>query len=228
MAAEIKGQPDSDRVQNALVIVAHPDDETLWAGGLMLSHPHWYFSVASLCRGSDSDRAPKFRRVCAALNATGCRIADTDDGPDQDPLALESIEETILGLYPAEHWDFVLTHSLQGEYTRHRRHEEVAGAVVDLWAHGRLCADELWMFAYEDDGRRKLPEAISGADLILPLTDEIFLKKFEIITQLYGFDTESWEGRATPRVEAFWRFSEPQMIAERFPGGNHNEDSRPV
>ncbi|HUX22568.1 MAG TPA: PIG-L family deacetylase [Spirochaetia bacterium] len=228
MAAAVEGHPDSERVQNALIVVAHPDDETLWAGGLILSHPRWYVSVASLCRGSDADRAPKFRRACSALKATGCRIADTDDGPEQNPLSIESIEETILGLYPAEHWDRVLTHSLHGEYTRHRRHEEVARAVVDLWARGRLCADELWMFAYEDEGRRKLPEAIPGADLVVPLTDQIYRKKLEIITELYGFDTESWEARATPRVEAFWRFSEPQKVAQRFPGGNEDEDSRPL
>jgi LmbE family N-acetylglucosaminyl deacetylase len=42
------------------VIVAHPDDETLWAGGTILSHPSWQWFIVCLCRGSDKDRAPKF------------------------------------------------------------------------------------------------------------------------------------------------------------------------
>jgi hypothetical protein len=38
---------------NAAVIVAHPDDETLWAGGMILTHPGYNWFVASLCRKSD-------------------------------------------------------------------------------------------------------------------------------------------------------------------------------
>ena len=38
------------------VIVAHPDDETLWAGGTILSHPSWQWFIVCLCRGSDKDR----------------------------------------------------------------------------------------------------------------------------------------------------------------------------
>jgi len=30
------------------VIVAHPDDETLWAGGLLIDHPEWDVFVACL------------------------------------------------------------------------------------------------------------------------------------------------------------------------------------
>ncbi len=43
------------------IIVAHPDDETLWAGGTILSHPAWECFIICLCRGSDADRAPRFR-----------------------------------------------------------------------------------------------------------------------------------------------------------------------
>jgi LmbE family N-acetylglucosaminyl deacetylase len=42
------------------VIVAHPDDETLWAGGTILSHPTWNCFIISLCSGSDPDRNPGF------------------------------------------------------------------------------------------------------------------------------------------------------------------------
>ena len=42
------------------VIVAHPDDETLWAGGTILSHPANNWFVVSLCRASDKDRSTRF------------------------------------------------------------------------------------------------------------------------------------------------------------------------
>lgn len=77
-----------------------------------------------------------------------------------------------------------------------------------LWAAGRISADELWRFAYQDAGRTKLPEVIAEADVIFPLSDETFIRKYELITELYGFDSTSWEGMATPsdrRVLAFRR-----------------------
>jgi LmbE family N-acetylglucosaminyl deacetylase len=49
------------------VIVAHPDDETLWAGGTILSHPSWHWFIVCLCRGSDKDRAPRFLRTMQVL-----------------------------------------------------------------------------------------------------------------------------------------------------------------
>jgi LmbE family N-acetylglucosaminyl deacetylase len=30
-----------NRTKNVAIIVAHPDDETLWAGGTILNHPYW-------------------------------------------------------------------------------------------------------------------------------------------------------------------------------------------
>jgi len=44
------------------VIVAHPDDETLWAGGTILGHSSWECFVACLCRASDKERAEKFKK----------------------------------------------------------------------------------------------------------------------------------------------------------------------
>jgi hypothetical protein len=48
---------------NCAMIVAHPDDETLWAGGLMLLHPESRWTVMTICRKSDADRAARFQRV---------------------------------------------------------------------------------------------------------------------------------------------------------------------
>lgn len=198
------------------VVVAHPDDETLWAGGLILSRPRWAFRIASTCRRGDPDRAPKFARVCTALGSRDFLMADLDDSPEQSPISPEIVEETILELLAVDDWDIIITHSPEGEYTSHRRHEEVSIAVARLWAAGKLSAREVWMFAYEDAGRTKLPEAYANADLRLELRDDLYLRKYALITEEYGFDLDSWEARTTPRIEGFWMFGRPSAVFERF------------
>ena len=82
------------------VIVAHPDDETLWAGGTILSHPSWKWFVVCLCRGSDEDRSPRFSNALKILKSEGI-IGDLDDGPEQKPLKEYEVKQAILKLLPA-------------------------------------------------------------------------------------------------------------------------------
>jgi LmbE family N-acetylglucosaminyl deacetylase len=193
----------------AAVVVAHPDDEILWCGGWMLMHPDWRWYIVALCRASDEDRAPRFRRVLARLGATG-GMADLDDGPDQTPIDPEAVRETIRRLLPAGHFDLVLTHGPRGEYTRHRRHEECCRALVGLWQAGDIKTDELRLFAYDDGNRGHLPVVSDKADQRVLLTEEIHREKLRFITEDYGFSPASWEARCTPRVEGFTVFRSPE------------------
>ena len=152
------------------VIVAHPDDETLWAGGLILMHPQVSWTIITICRKSDPDRAPKFFKVVQKLNAEGY-MSDLDDGPEQKPLDNVEIQDTIMQMLPSERYDLVITHGRTGEYTRHLRHEETAAAVLELCNSNRLHAGRLWMFAYEDGDREYLPRAMEKAELKIELND---------------------------------------------------------
>ncbi len=190
------------------VIVAHPDDETLWAGGTILSHPSWNWHIVTLCRASDTDRAPRFFRALHDLGATG-KMGDLDDGPEQKPLDRAEVQRTIMEMLPSHHFDLVLCHSPMGEYTRHLRHEEVSRATIALWNEGRLLTQELRAFAYEDGGRRYLPRPIEDASIYEMLPEPVWQAKYRIITRTYGFPPDGFEARTTPRAEAFWRFSDP-------------------
>lgn len=138
-------------------------------------------------------------------------MADLDDGPEQAPLAPDLVEQEILRLLPARSFELIVTHAPQGEYTRHRRHEEISRAVVSLWERGRIHAQSLLLFAYEDGAGEHLPRAIPTAHRVLALPVENQAEKYRLITQVYGFAPSSWEARVTPSTEAFWCFDSPDQ-----------------
>lgn len=197
----------------AAVIVAHPDDETLWAGGTILYHPQWDWTVISLCRASDPDRAPKFFKALQVFNATGI-IGDMNDGPEQTPLPTATVEQQVLSLLPVKPYDLIITHHPQGEYTRHLRHEEVSRAVIHLWQQGKIITNELWVFAYEDGLKAYYPEAVPEATIYHVLEKELWQQKYEVITHTYGFKEDSWEAATTPLAESFWCFSTPEEAVQ--------------
>jgi LmbE family N-acetylglucosaminyl deacetylase len=191
--------------KNVALIVAHPDDETLWAGGTILSHPRWNWFILCLCRESDKDRAPRFYEALKVLKSEGT-MGDLNDGPEQNPLDETELGRAILDFLPQEHFDLIISHNPKGEYTRHVRHEETGKAVIRLWFAGRIKANELWTFAYEDGDREYSPRPVETADIYRVLTKRIWLKKYRIITEIYGFQKSSFEAETTPKAEAFWQF----------------------
>ncbi len=197
------------------VIVAHPDDETLWAGGTIMMHPESEWTVVSLCRKSDRDRAPRFFQAVERLNGDGA-MGNLDDEPEQLPLSNIMVQNVILTLLPSSKFDLVITHNFRGEYTRHLRHEETGRAVLALWRAGKLSAKQIWMFAYEDGGGKYLPRPIKDADIRVKLQKEIWQKKYDIITKIYGFGPDSFEAKTTPKEEAFWHFRSNEEAQKHF------------
>jgi LmbE family N-acetylglucosaminyl deacetylase len=193
--------------KSVAIIVAHPDDEVLWAGGTILSHPSWRVFIVCLCRGRDMERSDRFFKTLKNLKAEGI-MGDLDDGPDQNPVNEKLIQHTILDLLPPRHFDLVITHNPSGEYTRHLRHEEISKAVIDLWFTIKISTEELWTFAYEDGNREYRPKPVANATISRHLTEKIWQKKYKIITETYGYAADSFEAETTPHTEAFWQFTE--------------------
>ena len=62
-------------------------------------HPDWNWTIISLCRKDDKDRAPKFRKVCKKLGAK-CTMSDLEDEQPEDELRTMGRKSLIpYGLY---------------------------------------------------------------------------------------------------------------------------------
>jgi LmbE family N-acetylglucosaminyl deacetylase len=188
------------------LIVAHPDDETLWAGGTILSHPSWDWFIISLSRGGETGHAQKFLEALKHFGAEGV-IGDLDAGDDQNPLNETEVKQTILDLLPERYFDLIISHHPAGEYTDHIRHNETGKAVILLWHSGKISSAEFWAFAYEDGKKSYLPTPIETAGIYKVLTRRIWKKKQSIITEIYGFDLNSVEAKTAPMAESFWPYS---------------------
>jgi LmbE family N-acetylglucosaminyl deacetylase len=195
-----------EKSKTVAVIVAHPDDEALWTGGTILSHPEWDLYVISLCRANDTNRAPRFFTELKLIGAKG-KMGDLDDSPEQKPLDEKEVEQAILELLPHKHFDLIISHNPSGEYTRHIRHEEIGKAVIKLWHEKKISTTELWSFAYEDGNKEYYPRPIQTANIYRLLTKPVWLRKYSIITETYGFGKNSWEAITTPKAESFWQFT---------------------
>lgn len=206
---------DKKNSKSVAVIIAHPDDETLWAAGTILNHPSWDCFIVCLCRKSDIERAEKFLKALKMLGSEGI-MGDLDDGPDQNPLNENELEQTILKLLPNRHFDLVISHSPNGEYTKHLRHEETGKAVIKLWQEDKILTKELWLFAYEDGNKKYCPKPIKNASALFKLSEAIWLKKYKLITDTYGFEKTSFEAETTPKTEAFWQFTNPNDAQKWF------------
>ena len=189
------------------VIVAHPDDEVIWSGGLILKHPDWDWTILALCRADDADRGPKFRRVCSQLNVLGM-ISDLDDGNPLKPIDPErEIGRRVLERLGRADWHLCITHGSNGEYG-HERHKQVHQAVQALAGKGLLRCRELWAFAYDCEAASGACRPAAWAELSVELSAEELAEKKRIVRKEYGYGEDSFEVRACISPESFSRLKD--------------------
>jgi len=189
--------------KKVLVIVAHPDDEILWMGGTLLRNKkNWDTTIVSLCRASDEDREPKFRKVCEILGVKGI-IFDLDD-ENRIPLKQEDIIKQLVKF--KGNYDYVFTHAKNGEYG-HVRHKDVHRAVIKILNNKTLVAKRIFFFAYKKKTNQHQGYATydSSADILIKLNRDEFSTKRELAIKVYGYDRGGigFEENSAGPIEAF-------------------------
>jgi len=184
------------------VIVAHPDDETIWMGGTLLMHQKdWQTTIISLCRRDDKDRAPRFRKACKIYKAK-CFISDLEDEELKDEK-VEDVAERIKQFTDdkiGKNFDFIFTHGKNGEYG-HKRHIDVHNAVIKMLRERKLKCKKLFFFSYNEKTDACEPD--KNADKFIYLKGLIFKRKKYLIKDIYGFKEESFEHKCSHNVESF-------------------------
>lgn len=186
------------------MIVAHPDDETIWMGGFILKHPELDWTIMALCRASDPDRAPKFKQVCERYGATAI-IEDMDDEGNLDYDQAVAEAGRLAGKYFSRlPIDYLFTHGANGEYG-HEAHVATHAAIKRLASGGQLQARHILHFNYVKQSRKRYSQLIpkTDSDVILNLNKRQFAEKKSIMTEIYGFEPDGIDASYCTNPEAF-------------------------
>jgi len=143
-----------------LMIVAHPDDESIWGGGHLIDDGGYL--VVCVTNGRNDERRDEFiKAVKASGNAPMIlEYPDKINGKRDDWSQVRGhIESDIRLLTGYKKWKQIVTHNPKGEYGH--VHHQMLNQIVTNSCKDNGMEDNLWYFG-EYYTKSKLPEASSG------------------------------------------------------------------
>jgi len=114
-----------------LMIVAHPDDETLWGGAHLLEGN---YLVVCITNGNNKIRRQEFADVMDATNNVGLHLSypDKENGVRSDwNSVIGLLEDDLRLILEYKNWELVVTHNPDGEYG-HIHHQMTSAVVTEI------------------------------------------------------------------------------------------------
>jgi len=192
----------------ALLVVAHPDDETIFAGGLILTSQDTQWTIIC-CKYEEEPRQHEFRRACDFLAK--------NSGNQIEPIVVskelnyrEIVDE--LRRHEVSKYDIVFTHNYMGEYGN-EDHKYVLRSIIETIDHPNT-----WLFispgscnVNQDEFRSKIPNGNKWLDLplkILNLKKRAFQECHITEARKYGYDYTGYlrNGSNQLRPTLLWSF----------------------
>lgn len=195
---------------NALLIVAHPDDETIFCGGTILNFPLWKWEIRVLTFPYDSghpDYIYSQKRHKQLINAIekykqfgvskitqkSLRFLDSDKKVDQyTESELAKIDFEIKNSLGEFSPNIVFTHNSQGEYGKEQHkvlNKIVSNSYKNIWEF--ICPGAININ----------PQPFKSKENKVALSQEILDKKTEIFDQCYISELYNWNGDLKPVMQ---------------------------
>lgn len=160
--------------KNKLMIVAHPDDETLWGGG-HLSQGGWF--VVCLTNGNNSVRSNEYHNVLNYFGANGVILSypDLTNGKKDNWSSVKSdMMKDLQVLLGYKNWSTIVTHNSDGEYG-HIHHKMTHRYIKSITKKFKISSKLRFFGKYYDVG--KVPES-----LVSNLSENAIARKKEALS----------------------------------------------
>jgi|TARA_B100001971_G_C18196218_1_gene541629 LmbE family N-acetylglucosaminyl deacetylase len=168
---------------NKLLIAAHPDDESLFAGSLLMTQNNW--KVICVTCGYDDIRKSEFKTAMKFANINNFEIWEYEDITEWSNKIQEEISNRLKVIIDEEKYDMIITHNKIGEYG-HQQHK-LLHKIVKV-----LTKDNLYVFGKSplrlqfDDLTKKIKlldvyktQSIWNVDDLIPWITNEKLEKFD-------------------------------------------------
>lgn len=167
---------------DSLLIVAHPDDETIWGGNHL---QNGNYLVLCITNGDHEKRAKEFEEVMKLSNTKGIILSypDKTDGKRDDwQKAKKAISQDINYMILQKNWKQIVTHNPDGEYGH--QHHIMTSQLVTAISQKEKMTDKLMYFG-KYVKRKQIKEIEFAPMLENPLEDHA-LKQKKILCDSYG------------------------------------------
>lgn len=194
---DIGDSGDKAMKPSILMIVAHPDDEVLWGGELLIQEAGKVHVVVTCTQGHGTlTRLEEFNAVQKSAGFHGEFL----DGKDTaNPVALEGrIQGRIHTLICENNWERIITHGPEGEYG-HPQHQKVHDAVFAAVEQCRHPREKFFVFEPHTSKNSTFSEAKAALAKLYASQKHVLFETFadweELVVPFQDYDF--WRARET-------------------------------